>query len=507
MTGRSGDGGSRGTVLLVDDEAYVRDSLASLLERRGYTVRTAASADRALADGAAEGADAVVADLKMPGLSGLDLLRELQKRAPALPVVLLTGHGTVASAVECMRAGAFDYLLKPAEPGELELVLERAIKAAGLEREVSYLRGAAADGAGEAAGDGPRRPLGESPLWRRAMELAETAAPADTSILLVGETGTGKEELAKVIHAASRRASGPFVTVNCAAIPDELFESEFFGHRRGAFTGAVADREGRFRVAHRGTLLLDEVDTLPERAQAKVLRVLEDGVFERVGESRPTRVDVRLVCATNSDLGRRVEEGRFRADLFYRINVVRVDVPPLRERPGDVEILARHFLGELSRRLGKEVTGFTPEALERLAAYPWPGNVRELRNVVERGLLLEPSDQLSVASLPADLRAGLAPGVAPAAGGDDGGDLHLRDRLRREEKRLLLTALERSGGVKREAARLLGVDERNLAYYLRKHDLMGDRAATTDKTDTDNADTDTDTADTEAAAESTMRDA
>jgi len=466
---------SRGTVLLVDDEAYVRDSLASLLERRGFTVRTAASADRALADGAAEGADAVVADLKMSGLSGLELLRELQTRAPALPVVLLTGHGTVASAVECMRAGAFEYLLKPAEPGELELVLERAMQTAGLEREVSYLRGTAEDGAGDAARDGgPRRPLGESPVWRRAMELAETAAPADTSILLVGETGTGKEELAKVIHAASRRATGPFVTVNCAAIPDELFESEFFGHRRGAFTGAVADREGRFRVAHRGTLLLDEVDTLPERAQAKVLRVLEDGVFERVGESRPTRVDVRLVCATNSDLGRRVEEGRFRADLYYRINVVSVDVPPLRERPGDVEILARYFLGELSRRLGKEIDDFSPDALERLAAYPWPGNVRELRNVIERGLLLEPSERFTVASLPADLRAG----GAAVVGGDDGGDLHLRDRLQVEEKRLLLTALERAGGVKREAARLLGVDERNLAYYLRKHGLMEDRAPT-----------------------------
>jgi two-component system, NtrC family, response regulator AtoC len=460
---------SKGTVLLVDDEAYVRDSLATLLERRGFAVRTAASADRALADGAAEGADAVVADLRMPGLSGLELLRELQARAPALPVVLLTGHGTVASAVECMRAGAFDYLLKPADPEELEVVLGRALAAADLEREVGYLRGGGSDG------DGRRRPLGESEPWRRVVELVELAAPADTSVLLVGETGTGKEEVARLLHAESPRRDGPFVSVNCAAIPDELFESEFFGHRRGAFTGAVADRDGRFRVAHRGTLLLDEVDSLPERAQAKVLRVIEDGVFERVGESRPTRVDVRLICATNADLARRVEAGRFRADLWYRINVMTLEVPPLRERRDDVPILARAFLGELAGRLGKRVDGVDGEALALLTAYDWPGNVRELRNVVERGVLLERSSRLTVDSLPADLRRGAAAGGGAAGDVLEPGDLNLRRRLAAEEKRLLQRALREADGVKREAARRLGVDERNLAYYLRKHGLMEER--------------------------------
>ena len=463
----------KGTVLLVDDEAYVRDSLATLLERRGFAVRTAASADRALADGAAEGADAVVADLKMPGLSGLELLRELQARVPSLPVVLLTGHGTVASAVECMRAGAFDYLLKPADPEELEVVLGRALATADLEREVGYLRGA---GRGDAAA-GRRRPLGDSEAWRRVVELVEMAAPADTSVLLVGETGSGKEEVARLLHAESARRDGPFVSVNCAAIPDELFESEFFGHRRGAFTGAVADRDGRFRVAHRGTLMLDEVDSLPERAQAKVLRVVEDGVFERVGESRPTRVDVRLICATNADLAERVEQGRFRADLYYRINVMTLDVPPLRRRRDDVPLLAAAFLAELAGRLGKAVEGIDEAALERLCAYDWPGNVRELRNVIERGVLLERSPRLTVDSLPADLRRG--GGRAVRDGGDGRtstpDDLNLRRRLQHEEKRLLALALERAGGVKREAARLLGVDERNLAYYLRKHGLMEER--------------------------------
>jgi len=458
----------KGTVLLVDDEAYVRDSLATLLERRGFAVRTAASADRALADGAAEGADAVVADLKMPGLSGLELLRELQARVPSLPVVLLTGHGTVASAVECMRAGAFDYLLKPADPEELEVVLGRALATADLEREVGYLRGDAAAGR--------RRPLGDSEAWRRVVELVAMAAPADTSVLLVGETGSGKEEVARLLHAESARRDGPFVSVNCAAIPDELFESEFFGHRRGAFTGAVADRDGRFRVAHRGTLMLDEVDSLPERAQAKVLRVVEDGVFERVGESRPTRVDVRLICATNADLAERVEQGRFRADLYYRINVMTLDVPPLRRRRDDVPLLAAAFLAELAGRLGKAVEGIDEAALERLCAYDWPGNVRELRNVIERGVLLERSPRLTVDSLPADLRRGGGRAVRDGGGTDlDADDLNLRRRLQTEEERLLALALERAGGVKREAARLLGVDERNLAYYLRKHGLMEER--------------------------------
>jgi DNA-binding NtrC family response regulator len=463
----------RGTVLLVDDEDYVRDSLATLLERRGFAVRTAATADRALADGAAEGADAVVVDLRMPGRDGLELLRELKSRIPGLPVLVLTGHGTVPSAVECMRAGAVDYLLKPADPEELEMALERALDAADLQREVGYLRDASRH---------PQRgrgPLGESEAWKRVLEMVRAAAPADTSVLLVGETGTGKQEVAKLLHAGSARSGAAFVTVNCAAIPDELFESEFFGHRRGAFTGAVADREGRFRVAHRGTLLLDEVDALPERAQAKVLRVIEEGVFERVGESHPTRVDVRLLCATNADLGRLVEEGRFRADLYYRINVIQLEVPPLRRRRDDVPLLAAAFLEEFAARLGKPVRGIGAAAEEALRAYDWPGNVRELRNVVERGVLLEPGEELSVGSLPADLRngGGLRLGAEDDGGAAaDDGDLNLRRRLKAEERRLLQEALRRAEGVKREAARLLGVDERNLAYYLRKHGLMGDDA-------------------------------
>jgi len=446
----------QGTVLIVDDESYVRDSLATVLSRKGFTVRTASSVDDALAAENLAGLDAVVTDLKMPVRGGLELVAELAQREPHLPVIVLTAFGTVSSAVECMQAGAFDYLVKPTNPDELKLVLERALRHEKSRRELEYLR----DGGGPTGErDGP---IGESPGWKRVLELVDVAAPVDTTVLLLGESGTGKEVVAKLLHSRSPRSGSAFVRVNCAAIPGELFESEFFGHRRGAFTGAVADREGRFRVAHTGTLLLDEINSLPLPAQAKVLRVLQEGEFERVGDSRPTRVDVRLVCASNVDLEAEVEAGRFRPDLFYRINVLTIRIPPLRERRQDVPLLAEAFLAELAPRLGKATAGISDAAMEALAAYPWPGNVRELRNVVERGILLSKGEVIG-------------PGDLPFSASDqelDADDLNLRRRLLASERDFLAEALRRTGGVRRTAAKLLGIDERNLAYYLKKHDLM-----------------------------------
>jgi transcriptional regulator with GAF, ATPase, and Fis domain len=295
--------------------------------------------------------------------------------------------------------------------------------------------------------------------------MAEMVAGTDTAVLLLGESGTGKEEVAKLIHRRSRRADGPFVPVNCAAIPSELFESEFFGHKRGAFTGAMDDRVGRFKVAHRGTLFLDEINSLPATAQAKVLRVLQDGRFERVGDSRPTSVDVRLISASNSDLSSEVEGGRFRADLFYRINVMTIHLPPLRERREDVPLLAEAFLRELSAQVGKRVTGIAPDARAALQAYSWPGNVRELKNVIERGVVLESGDELRAGSLPADLAraADRAAGELP--------DLNLRQSLLTEERRLIESALDRADGVRRKAAEMLGIDERNMSYFLKKHGI------------------------------------
>jgi len=454
--------GSLGTVLVVDDEPYVRDSLASVLERRDYTVRTAGSVAEALAPGNLAGLDAVVTDLKMPEQDGLALVKALAEQAPGVPAIVLTGDGTVASAVECMQAGAYHYLLKPTDPVALTIVLERALDEARARRELDYLRAREGERRGQA-------PIGVSEGWRRVIALAEVAAPVDTSVLLLGETGTGKEEVAKILHAKSKRAGGAFVRVNCAAIPPELFESEFFGHRRGAFTGAVADRDGRFRIAHNGTLFLDEIDALSPPAQAKVLRVLQDGEFERVGDSRPTRVDVRLICSSNADLAAEVAAGRFRADLYFRIHVMPIRIPPLRERVDDIRVLAEAFLVGYAARFGKPMRGIRTDALDALELYSWPGNVRELRNVIERGVLLAPGVELTPADLPLSADAPPADRSVPEK------YLDLRGSLFRAERQLLESALAEAGGVRRDAARMLGIDERNLAYYLKKHELMDRR--------------------------------
>jgi two-component system response regulator AtoC len=288
-------------------------------------------------------------------------------------------------------------------------------------------------------------------------------------VLFTGESGTGKELLARRLHALSGRASGPFVKVNCSSVPLEMWESEFFGHRKGSFAGAATDREGRFQLADRGTLLLDEVAAMPTAGQAKLLRAIQDGEFERLGDDQATRVDVRVVASTNSDLEAEVQHGRFRADLFYRLNVVRIDVPPLRERREDIPLLARTFASQIAQRLGRPAPELEPATLARLAAYPWPGNVREVRNVIERAMILDPARGLE------DLD--LAPGGAPSGSAGTslaGHELNLRDALNKLERELLLEAHRRAGGVRKEAAHLLGIDPRNLSYYMRKHELDAD---------------------------------
>jgi DNA-binding NtrC family response regulator len=447
---------------VVEDEAYVRDSLVEILGARRFDARAAGSVAEALAHLGRAPVDAVLSDLRMPGADGLELVRRMQAAAPDVPVVILTGHGTVASAVECLKAGASDYILKPAEPDALEVALERALEGRALRREIRYLRGAAA-GPAEAS-------IGESGPWRRAMGMVEAAAATGSAVLLAGESGTGKELLARRLHALSPRAAFPFVKVNCAAVPVEVWESEFFGHRKGSFAGASADREGRFQLADRGTLFLDEVGTMPGAGQAKLLRAIQDGEFERLGDEQATRVDVRVVASTNADLEAEVQQGRFRADLFYSLNVVRIDVPPLRERRDDIPLLARHFADLVARRLGRPSPDLPPATLSRLGAYPWPGNVRELRNVIERAMILDPARGL------ADLDLAPAGGGAPAPEGTSLAEreLNLREALTRLERQLLLEAHRRAGGVRKEAARLLGIDPRNLSYYMRKHDLDAD---------------------------------
>jgi two-component system response regulator AtoC len=449
----------RGRVLIVEDEAYVRDSLAEMLRARGYDVDTASSPQGAVGSLERAPVDVVLSDLKMPGGGGLELLRLVRAAWAELPVVILTGYGNIASAVDCLRAGASDYVLKPTDPDALEVALERAIESRALKREVAYLR--------RAEGGDDREPVGASAAWQAMMQKVRAAAAADATVLVTGESGTGKELLARLLHRGSPRARGPYVRVNCAAVPIEIWESEFFGHRKGSYTGASADRDGRFVLAHRGTLFMDEVGAMPLPAQAKMLRVLQDGEFDRLGDERPTRVDVRLIAATNSDLEADVKAGRFRQDLFYRLNVVRLEVPPLRNRRDDVPLLVTAFVAEIAARLGRPAPRVAPATLAALQAYSWPGNVRELRNVIERAMILGSGETLDVELAPLDASASL-----PSAGGDD--DLNLRSAVARREREILVEALKRSDGVRKEAARLLGIDQRNLGYYLHKHEIDPD---------------------------------
>jgi DNA-binding NtrC family response regulator len=452
---------ARARVLVVEDEAYVRDSLLEVLRARGFRAEGAAGVNEALRQLERTPVDVVLTDLRMPELTGLDLIRRLQVAAPEVPVLVLTGHGSVAAAVECLHAGASDFILKPADPAALEVALTRALQSRALQREVRYLRSASAEGA---------QPLGDSAVWQRTLRTVEAAAASGSPVLLRGESGTGKELLARIVHQKSPRSAGPYVRVNCAAIPIEIWESEFFGHRRGSFTGASADREGRFQLADGGTLFLDEVGAMPLPAQSKLLRAIQDGEFDRLGDERPTNVDVRIVAATNADLEADIQAGRFRQDLYYRLAVLQVPVPPLRERSQDIPQLAAHFAAGVARRLGIAPPAVTPEVAGRLASYGWPGNVRELQNAIERALVLHPGEGLE--SLDLAPEAGLAMARADASDSD----LNLRDALGRRERELLVEANRRSSGVRKEAARLLGIDPRNLAYYLRKHGLESDAA-------------------------------
>jgi two-component system response regulator HydG len=452
--------GIRGRVLVVEDEPYVRDSLGELLRDLSFDVRLEASTGAALAYLGRATADVVLSDLKLGESDGLSLVRRVKAACPGLPVVILTGHGTIASAVECVKAGAQDYLLKPADPQVLEVSLERALATRALQRELQLLRNRE-----ETTGE-TELPIGQSPCWQEIIRRLRAVAPTEATVLLLGESGTGKELLARLVHRLSGRADRAYVRVNCSAIPLDMWESEFFGHRRGAFTGATADRDGRFLLAHRGTLFMDEIGTMPLSAQSKILRVIEDGEFQRLGDDQPTRVDVRVIAATNSDLEADVAAGRFRQDLFYRLNVVPIHVPPLRERMEDVPLLVSRFVVEIAARLGRPAPSIADHVLADLMAYAWPGNVRELRNVLERAMILDAGAELVSLDLPPV--GGLA---GPPTEGPAASDLNLRAALAAAERRLVVEALKRSGGVRKEAARLLGIDQRNLPYYLRKHGI------------------------------------
>jgi DNA-binding NtrC family response regulator len=460
----------RDRILLVEDEPYVRESMAEILRHEGFHVVLAQDADEADAALQDEAIDTVLTDLRLPGRSGLDLLDSKHMKESGAPVILITGHGTVEDAVLAMKRGAWDFVQKPVDPDALVAAVRRALQHGRLEGEVRRLRTAFNRYRGE------RGILGSSAVMEGVRRLVAQVAPTDTTVLVTGESGTGKELVCVELHAQSGRAGGPLVLVNCAAIPETLVESEFFGHRRGSFTGASEDRPGRFEEARGGTLVLDEIEALKNEAQAKLLRVLEGGEYHRVGDPRARHMDCRIVAVSNEDLRAKVEHGEFRSDLFWRLDVFPVVMPPLREHPEDVEEIAGKLVERLRARIGipppPKGDALAPEALQLLCGYAWPGNVRELRNVLERAVILAgPRGTLS-AEIFAPLLAGAARAAPGGARAEQG--YNLRDRREALERDLVARALAATSGQRKEAAQMLGIDPKNMAYYLRKHGLGDD---------------------------------
>lgn len=445
-------------VLVVDDEESVRFTLGEILESRGHQVVFAENVEEALA--AAGDVDLVITDLRMPGRSGLELLAELRARDASLPVILLTARGSERAAVDAMKEGAYDYLQKPSSVGEISLVVERALEARALRVANKRLRVERAMG---------RRLIGESAAFARLRADAERLATRDIPVLVCGETGTGKELVATLLHAASRRAGRPCVRFNCAAIAPDVAEAELFGHAKGAFTGAVAARRGFFAEADGGTLVLDELGDLALPLQGKLLRVLQEGEVQPVGQSRPQPVDVRVLACTHRDLRAEVAAGRFREDLFYRLAVVELRVPPLRERAEDIGPLVEEFRCRYALRFGLDDVSFTPELLAALAARPWPGNVRELENAVARMLALSTGGRIGLDALAREGDTLHAPPHAHEVAGDE--PLSLRARMATYERQLLGEALAATAGNQSEAARRLGLTRVTLIDKMKRHGL------------------------------------
>jgi two-component system response regulator HydG len=449
--------GVRPLVLIVDDESSNLESLGKIFEREGWRVALARSGAAALEALRRERASVVVTDLMMPGMSGEELLRAVKTLAPETEVVLMTAYGTVETAVAAMKEGAYDFITKPVKRHAIVKSVRQALEKASLVAENRALKARLAELAPGVGGL-----VGDAPAFRQVLETLRQAAPTSATVLLVGESGTGKELAARLVHDLSPRAAGPFVPINCAAIPEGLLESELFGHEKGAFTGASARKEGRFERAHGGTLFLDEVGEMSLAVQVKLLRFLQDGVLERVGGTEPVRVDVRIVAATNKELTAEVKAGRFREDLFYRLDVVSVRLPPLRERRDDVLALASFFLRRVAEGLPKRVTAFSPAAAAALEAYGWPGNVRELQHAVERAVILSRGEVLEVGDLPEAIR-GAAGGPGPDA--PPGGAsivIPLGTPMEEVERTVIRRTLEQTKGDKNLAAQILGIAARTI---------------------------------------------
>jgi DNA-binding NtrC family response regulator len=447
------------SILLVDDDPAFRRVMTAEIARLGYDVAAAASGEEALQRLTKEEPDVVLLDLRLPGVNGLDALRAIRESHPGPEVLILTGHGSIDSAIEAIRNGAFDYVLKPCPIDELQIRIQRALERRSLRGRASLLeRGLTPPDLGDSF-------AGESPEFRRAVQLIERVAPSDSTVLITGETGSGKDRAAKLIHARSTRRSRPFVVVECAALQESLLQSELFGHERGAFTGADRAKPGLFEVAQGGTIFLDEIGEVSPATQTKLLRVLDTSTFRHVGGTAEIRVDARVLAATNRDLKAMVRQGAFREDLFYRLSTITLEIPPLRNRGADLDLLTRLFVAELNERFGSAIR-IGDDALAALRRHSWPGNVRELRHVIEAAMVVCEGEEIlpEHISISGSARAPDAPRV-PAEG--PGGLLSLEELERCHIKRVL----EETGGHRGNAAHILGISERNLYRKLREHNL------------------------------------
>ncbi len=451
-------------VLVVDDERNIRTVLRAMLQRAGFETVQAQDGQAALAIWEKEGPfDAVITDLKMPHIDGMELLRRLSAMQPEVSVVMITAHGSVGSAVEAVKLGAFDYIEKPFDKDHLLATLDKAVRTTRqAENHASPL---------DSDESGRYGLVGTSPAMQSLYDVIERVADTPSTVLITGESGTGKELVAKALHELSSRADKPFIKINCAAIPTELIESELFGYEKGAFTGAVGSKPGRFELADQGTLLLDEIAEIPPSMQVKLLRVLQENEFERVGGVETIQVDVRLVAATNRNLEEAIAQGRFREDLYYRLNVVPIRMAPLRDRIEDLELLTKHFLDRFNKRLNRNITGLTSEALSIMKTYRWPGNIRELENVMERTLLFCNGPVITVEDLPEEIRTkGRPPEREDEAWDTLSGNFKtvVRSEAQKVARRMIVRALDRTGGNVTRAAKVLGLSRKGLQIKMKE---------------------------------------
>ncbi|MBN2800135.1 MAG: sigma-54-dependent Fis family transcriptional regulator [Deltaproteobacteria bacterium] len=447
-------------VLVVDDDRAVRSVLSVNLRKHGMTVSLAEDAHQALEHLRTHPCDLVLTDHKMPGPSGLELLEQVRRTWPSLPLVMMTGYGSVEDAVQAMKLGAADYLIKPVERDELLIVIDRVLEQRALRAEVSQLRQEVTERYGF------ENLIGTSTAMLALYQDLQAVADTSATVLIQGQTGTGKELIAHAIHYRSQRAQGAFVRINCAAIPEALLESELFGHEKGSFSGAIRQHIGKFEAADGGTILLDEIGEIHPNVQAKLLRVLENGEFQRVGGRSTHQTDVRMIASTNRDLGREVAEGRFREDLYYRLHVITLQLPPLLDREGDIPLLVEHFVEKYARAHGRPVPRVSRASLAALERYPWPGNVRQLQHHIERALILSRgADPLEI-PLPHD--APVMSAREPEVGALPPRGVSLQDALAEHERRILIEALEEAGGVQAQAAKRLGLSRSNLNYRIHR---------------------------------------